>query len=49
MYAPDIAGTASTSDIMEVRHAWPVAENIRPEFRLPSAEMESVHTSDYNR
>ncbi|HYO48805.1 MAG TPA: redoxin domain-containing protein [Chloroflexia bacterium] len=46
MYAAD---TVDTVSIMEARRAWPVAENFMPDFKLPSAEMEPVQTSDYRK
>lgn len=46
MYAAD---TVDTVSIIEARRAWPVAENFMPDFRLPSAEMEPVQTSDYRK
>ena len=48
MYAADILGTVNPMGRREGQGAWPVVENFMPDFRLPSAEMESVQTSDYH-
>jgi peroxiredoxin len=52
MYATDIVrttGTMGTVGMEKTRRAWPVAGNFMPDFKLPSAEMEPVQTSDYRR
>src|SRR5687767_1329378 len=52
MYAANTVGTrdnVGTMGTREILRAWPVAENFAPHFRLPSAEMDPVQTSDYHK
>src|SRR5215210_4408769 len=45
----DTLDTLETVSIMKALGPWPLAENFMPDFRLPSAGMEPVQTSDYRK
>lgn len=47
MYTADSVGTMDPVGRGKARRAWPIVENFMPDFRLPSAGMEPVQTSDY--